>query len=274
GKLDKVMYAHGLRSSRTLCLPDFLGIGPPKTGTTWLSENLRCHPDIFISQEKEIHYFNRDFHRGLRFYSEKFEAGGGRVKGEITPEYYRLPLERIKFISAIMPKVKLLILLRNPVDRAWSHAVMNFTLANKSISDADEKTVCKEFENQPLFKLGGYAQLLKAWCSIFPREQLYIGLYDDIKIQPRELLARVFGHIGVTSNVDWSLFPYNDVIIPPVGEEYRNYDKRRGVKVKGYKGTRHSMPDVYRDRLKNMVRRDIELLRENFGLDVDRWLTS
>ncbi len=54
GRLDKLLYENQVRSAKKLCLPDFLGIGFPKAGTTWLYENLRAHPDIFVSHSKEL----------------------------------------------------------------------------------------------------------------------------------------------------------------------------------------------------------------------------
>ena len=274
-KFGTLPYICGIRSVNSLYLPDFLGIGPPKTGTTWLCENLRCHPDVYISKEKEVHYFNRDFHLSLRFYSDKFKAGANKIKGEITPEYYKLSLARIRFIHTIMPHVKLILLLRNPIEQAWSHAVMNLSLsANRELESIDELEFYKHYEASSIFARGGYVGIIENWWSVFPPEQLYIGLYEDIKNQPKKLLKEVFDHIGVSSDVDWSVFPYSNVIIPPVGYKYRNYDRTRGVKVNGYINTKHSMPAKHEDFLKEMYRHDIESLQIILKRDFSNWLCS
>lgn len=272
GRLDKFTYTRGLRSLVGLPLPDFLGIGPTKTGTTWLSENLRCHPGVYICKEKEAHYFNHKFNKSLRYYADKFRDGINKVKGDITPEYYGLPIEKIRFIKTIMPNVKLILFLRNPIDRGWSHAVMNFSLRNKKIQEVTESEVVSEFKKQPLFRLGGYTGILDAWYSVFPASQMYVGLYENIKVRPMKLLQEVFMHIGVSSNVDWSLFPYNEVIIPPVGIEYTNHDKSRGVTIKGYRNTSFSMPTRYKECLREMYRHDIESMQKMFDGEITKWL--
>ena len=124
-RLEHWAYRQGLLSPRALSLPHFLGIGAVKAGTTWLYRNLRCHPELYLPHPKEVHYFDQRFDRGLRFYAGKFEDGRARVRGEITPAYSALPPDRIRFIRSVMPDLKLIFLMRNPVDRAWSHALMD-----------------------------------------------------------------------------------------------------------------------------------------------------
>lgn len=120
---DKWLYSTGILSGKTLCLPDFLGIGTQKAGTTWLRLNLLAHPEVFCSTVRtggqwELHYFNNNFCKSLRFYSRFFEPGRDKVKGDITPNYCIIPRGRIRFIRRIMPDVKLIFLMRNPIDRA------------------------------------------------------------------------------------------------------------------------------------------------------------
>ena len=115
----------GWRPRRVAHLPDFLGIGAQKAGTTWLHENLRCHPELYLPDAKELHYFDWDFHQSLRSYAEHFRDGADRVKGEITPGYSILSSIRIALIKDLMPDLRLLFLVRNPISRAWSQALMN-----------------------------------------------------------------------------------------------------------------------------------------------------
>jgi len=122
--LGKRIYELSLRSTDHLCLPDFICIGAQKAGTAWLYENLRVHPDIYMSKKKELHFFDINFYRSLGFYSSWFEEGADKMKGEITPAYSNLPKRRIVFIRKIMPNLKLILILRNPIDRAWSAARM------------------------------------------------------------------------------------------------------------------------------------------------------
>lgn len=104
-KPEKWLYTHGILSSKNLCLPDFLGIGTGQSGSTWLFENLCSHPEVYISK-KEIRYFEEiGFHRPLKDYSNMFESGSQKVKGDISPGYCIIPVEHIRFIRTTMPNV-------------------------------------------------------------------------------------------------------------------------------------------------------------------------
>ena len=72
--LEKQRYIHG-SSVDSLLLPYFLGIGTPQSGTTWLYQNLRCHSELFLPVQKEVSYFDKHFHRSLRYYSKYFTSG-------------------------------------------------------------------------------------------------------------------------------------------------------------------------------------------------------
>ena len=104
GVTHRWLYSSQLRSASKLTLPDFLGINAQKSGTSWLAKNLRYHPEIFVSKEKELHYFDRNYHRSLRHYGKHFLAGRNQVKGEITPAYAILEPKVIRFIQTLMPE--------------------------------------------------------------------------------------------------------------------------------------------------------------------------
>jgi len=256
-RVEKSLYAHRICSSKGLCLPDFLGIGAQRSGTTWLYENLRQHPEIYLPDRKitfmgtELHYFDLQFHRSLRYYESKFTSGRQKVKGDITPAYGIIPLERIRFIRTIMPDVKLIFIMRNPIDRAWSQALMNLVVIPKrKYEDVDESEFYSHFQAARSIKRGDYGGILNNWLSLFPREQLYIGFFEDIKQRPKRLLTEVFTHIGVSRDVNWSSLPYKKIV-------NKNPD--------------FPMPKRYREFLQEMYREDIELLYEHFGPAIDSW---
>ena len=108
------------------CLPDFLIISPPKTATTWLSKNLSCHPELFIPKKKELRYFSVYWKwLNVNWYLKHFQGANHLKKGEASPEYAILPLPIIKSIKLLIPDLKLIFLMRDPVDRAWSLAKFN-----------------------------------------------------------------------------------------------------------------------------------------------------
>lgn len=246
----KRVYRHLNASERGLCFPDFLGIGAPRSGTTWLYENLKCHPELFIP-EKELHFFDREFHRSLRHYSNKFKLGDHRLKGEITPAYAHLPVEIIQIIKMIMPEVKLIYLLRNPVERAWSSVRKNLFLeANRKIEDVEESEIYDLLESEGSKMRSSYLDNLNNWLSVFPRDQLFIGFFDHIISSPKELLIEIFNHIGVSSSIDWSSYPLHRVI-----------NRAQSI----------PMPEKYKEFLSNMYRNDIESLYKTFGAPIDKW---
>lgn len=101
-------------------LPDFLGIGTQKGGTTYLHGLLQQHPQVFLAHPKELHFFSLHHQLGLEWYANHFaEAKARQCCGEITPYYLFHPLAA-ELIHAAIPDVKLIVLLRDPVERALS----------------------------------------------------------------------------------------------------------------------------------------------------------
>ena len=249
--LERWAYLHGLLSATRLSLPDFLGIGAQKAGTTWLEKNLRCHPEIFLPEQKELHYFDRNLDRSLGCYVRNFRPGVGRVKGEITPSYSILPAEQIRLIRTLMPRARLILLLRHPVDRAWSHARMRLMEeTGRSLEEIKDAAFYRHFERSVSRRLGSYPTILDNWLAVFPADQLYVGFYEDVTQAPRELLAEVFGHLGVSGDVDWDRLPYRQVI-------------HRGVAAR--------MPDHFREFLEDLYRDEIEELSHRFGERISPW---
>ncbi len=100
--------------------PHFLGVGTQKGGTTTLYELLKCHPDIYLPDNKEIHYFTKHYARGDRWYTEQFQSAlPGQLRGEITP-YYLFHEAAPQRIHTMRKRMKIIALLRNPVERTLS----------------------------------------------------------------------------------------------------------------------------------------------------------
>ena len=206
--------------------PDFLVISPPKTGSTWLSANLGLHPQVFVPDIKEVKYFS-SFHRwlDLGWYLDHFAPAEGRIKGEASPSYALLPVERIRQVRRLLPDVKLIFLMREPVGRAWSHArhnhrfrEANFVSRAEGAPVADDQWRANFVHDWP-FSSGDYLGQLRRWSSVFPREQMYVGFYESIACDPAALLRDLFAFLGVNPDVDLSAFPLTERILPgPPGE--------------------------------------------------------
>jgi hypothetical protein len=202
--------------------PDFLVISPPKTGSTWLAHNLRAHPEAFVPKIKEVKYFSRYFRwLDLSWYLEQFAAGTGRVKGEASPSYAILPRERVRLIRRLMPDVKLVFLMRDPVSRAWSHArhtyrycEANFATGAGPLECITEEQWQVNFAHEWPLTCGDYLGQLRRWLSVFPREQMFIGFYESIAARPEALLREVFSFLGVSPDVDLTGFPVRERVLP------------------------------------------------------------
>lgn len=158
-------------------------------------------------------YFDEHFHRPLREYSRIFDAAGAKRAGEISPSYATLPASRIRFIRALMPDARIVFLMRNPVERAWSDAKMELlTLQGRPPDAVTEADYLAELRSARSIGRGDYAAILDRWFSVFPREQVYVGVFEEMVSRPREVLAGIFRHIGVRADVDWGLFPTDKVV--------------------------------------------------------------
>jgi hypothetical protein len=127
--ISRVDPARGrLGEARSLTMyPDFLVIGAQKAGTTWLHRNLQAHPGIWMPK-REVHYFDRkikddSFDDG--WYASLFEpAEEGKTVGEYTPSYSVIDRDMVARVHELMPEAKIVLMMRNPIERAWSQAVM------------------------------------------------------------------------------------------------------------------------------------------------------
>lgn len=176
-------------------LPDFVIIGAPKSATTWLVANLRAQPEIFMPSQ-EIHFFNRNYQRGLGWYEAQLSAARqDQIVGEKSASYLAHP-EVPHRLRAALPQAKLIVQLRNPVERAYSDYCM---LLRRGEVRADiNRYLDVRSTSQPRFLEDGlYGRHLQRFLELFPRQQILIILYDDIGNDPAGVFAQVAGFLGL-----------------------------------------------------------------------------
>ncbi len=199
----------------------FTGIGAEKAGTTKIADLLAAHPDICLSEPKEVHFFNeklgynhqfvnKNYGQSLMWYEKHFaHAKKGQLVGEFSTGY--LPdLAAPKNIHALFPNIKLIVCLRNPIKRAYSQYIMYrfyFKAENRSFSE----TIRQEPE---YIEKGLYAKQVKRYLQYFKQEQLHIIVLDDFKKNPTTTIQRLYHFLGV-----------NDAFIPPNLTEKSNAAK-------------------------------------------------
>lgn len=174
----------------------FLGIGAQKSGTSWLHNALAEHPTIAFPGGKEIHFWNRPEGRALQWYSQLF-SDSHRINGEITPAYGILPTEKIQGIHAAFPHLRLIYLMRNPVERAWSSARMALGRAELVDDEASDHWFMDHFNSRGSLARGDYESCIRNWRSVYPSDQLLLLRYEKIESQPVNLINTCLNHLGL-----------------------------------------------------------------------------
>ena len=132
---------------------------------------------------------NDDWYRAL------FAPGAGRVTGEITPRYSLVAPERVAHIRRQLPDLKLVFLMRNPIERAWSSAGMS--VRRRGMSGAEAARLLREHVDLDRSRrVSDYLQTLEAW-SVFPPDQIFVGYIEDIAYHPQRLLQDIHAFLGV-----------------------------------------------------------------------------
>jgi hypothetical protein len=186
-------------------LPTFLIIGAQKSATRWLRVNLGEHPDIFTAAQ-EVAYFNKRYrlrHSGLEWYREQFVGWAGEpVIGEATPGYMMWrhdPNFVAKRIKRDLPDVRLIAILRNPIDRAQSalrHHVRRGRLPAKTkLVKVVKKKRNRKIEQLGLVNGGLYWASLRPYVKRFD-DQLLVLLHDEVVRNPTRVYTRALQHVG------------------------------------------------------------------------------
>lgn len=200
-------------------LPNFLIIGAQKGGTTWLRSMLRQHPDVFMPRA-EVHYFNskKNYPKGRAWYESHFRGVRGQTAvGEKTPGYLKVQPghghDTPEKIHALLPDVKMLAVLRNPVDRLLSglnhHTVRGEFHPDTSIDTIIEKQIARDSRH---LHYGYYARGLRAYYQLFDPAQIMVLIYEeDVLQQGQTTLTRVCDFLGIDPGFRFSQLkkPYN-----------------------------------------------------------------
>ncbi|NQV49072.1 MAG: sulfotransferase domain-containing protein [Candidatus Marinimicrobia bacterium] len=177
-------------------LPDFIGVGAPRCGTTWLAHILNQHPEIYMDpQFKEIHFFDNNFGRGVEWYARFFEGIPREIKcGEFTPSYI-YPKDSFAKIHALNPETKLIVNLRDPVHRAFSHYMQR----KRYIGGMDdfEKTVKMNVDH--ILDFGEYGKQLEEIYKLFSEEQVHIIIFEEMIRNPQKVIAKLLVFLGVST---------------------------------------------------------------------------
>jgi hypothetical protein len=175
---------------------NFLGIGAQKCGTTWLFETLSSHPQIAFPGGKEVHYWDKPAGRSEQWYFGLFGNNEQR-NGDITPAYGFLTPTVIARIYSLAPQLRLIYLIRDPMERAWSGARMALARAEMTDEDATDAWFIDHFKSKGSLARGDYQNCIQQWRSIYPSNQLLILRLEAIRQRPVQAANRVLRHLGL-----------------------------------------------------------------------------
>ncbi len=186
-------------------LPDFIIIGAQKAGTSSMFYYLAQHPELELSVEKEIHYYNYYAQSGksIGWYKSFFPlkaTSAGKKTGEASPNYLYSETAPQK-LKQDVPEVKLIVLLRNPIDRAYSEYSMHVRQLKRNDLPTFEQSIANDnlsLHGSRLYLLRGlYAARIENWFKYFEREQFIFIKSEDFFVHPRPVLQRVYRFLGI-----------------------------------------------------------------------------
>lgn len=220
---------------------DFLGIGVQKGGSTWLFHQLSKHPQIAFPRGKEVHFWNHygaskgnNVNEWVQMLTPQLPttAHGRPVRtGEITPAYALLPVKTIAILHQYCPDIRLFISLRNPLERAWSAALMGLSRAEMFAHEASDAWFIDHFHSSASRARGDYAACIQRWRAVFPVEQLMIILQDEISTTPAAVLEGLAGHLRIDA-ADFAALPREELacmVVPEIFSLHPNYKPNQGL---------------------------------------------
>ena len=139
--------------------------------------------------------------RSDNWYAALFSPKEGQIAGDICPSFARLDESRVADIYALMPNLKIIYLLRNPINRLWSQAVMQHTRRHNQSLHTIRDEEMKAFLDAPHPpEHGQYLRVLQIWEQLYPREQIFIGFFEQLVQNPRQLLSDIYQFLEMDSS--------------------------------------------------------------------------
>jgi hypothetical protein len=295
-----------------MTLPNFILIGPAKCGTTSLCHYLEQHPDIFISPAKEPRFFAPEFYAappnkllrkgsirnqmGLQEYRDLFRGvTTEKAIGEASTEYMFFP-KTPKRIKELIPKAKLIAVLRNPCDRAFSAYCYQRRdgAENLSFEEAlkeEERRSRESWRPGWLYKKAGfYYDQISRYSELFSPHQLKIFLYEELDQNPLDMLKSIFNFLEVEPNFvpnlsrkNVSSMPQNPLLNqllvsnspaaflkPYLPDQIRLL--LRNIRERNRK-PKPDLPDELREKLMKTYQEDILKLQDCINKDLSSWLS-
>ncbi|HSQ68702.1 MAG TPA: sulfotransferase [Steroidobacteraceae bacterium] len=224
-----------IRMGQERALPDAVILGAQKCGTSSLHNYLTQHPQVIAPLRKEVHYFDLNYGRGERWYRAHFGLAGEPGLNLDSSPYYLFHPCVPKRMHDLLPEARLIVLLRDPVRRAYSHYRHEFDKGREKLSfeaaiDAEPARVeeagrrlgageisrSREHQFHSYLARGRYAEQLERWLEFYPRGRLLVLRFEDLVRQPLEVLNETLAFLGLAPMDSARLEPRNTRKYPPM----------------------------------------------------------
>jgi hypothetical protein len=181
-------------------LPNFLIIGAMKSGTTSVYGHLKEHPDVFMPAHKEPEFFSDEtvWKKGVSWYESLFNGRSTeKAVGEASTGYAKYPAfpYAAERIAKLLPDVKLIYVIRSPIERIYSHYVHNY-YAGREMRNLNEAVL----EDEHYIQVSRYYMQIEHYLKYFPRENLKVVILDDLKTEPLAVMQDIYQFLGVDSS--------------------------------------------------------------------------
>jgi Sulfotransferase domain len=184
-------------STADLRLPRFLGIGPARSGTTWMHSVLESY--VALPRIKETDFFTINYSLGLDWYLKHFPQRPSGMAGEIAPSYFDDPMAPSR-VHEHIPQCKIISSLRDPVGRIYSHYRLLRSLgwiSRKSFEESVESHLERSDRPRNLVGINHYASHLRRWLEYFGAANVLVVLYDDLERDPQSYINQITRFIGI-----------------------------------------------------------------------------
>ena len=252
-------------------------IGAPRAATTWLHEALSADERIFLPKRKELHFYDErppqvaeedsefrwrrttffdvESPAHLRWYWYQYRAARSELRGDITPVYSLLSADRVRIVRTHVPDLKIIYILRNPIDRAWSglRKTVWYQKGKARLDSLDEQWLCATVMRPEVLARGNYQCAIETWEAVYPEEQICYLFYDDIVTDPDSVLRRVYEFLGLARHPELSASSRSRKVNAAPSKE---------------------MPATVRARLEKYYTPQIKFLEKRFARDLSHWRTA
>ena len=209
--------------------PDFICLGVHKSGTSWLYHCLFEHPEIFITDKIDYFYRADRFAKGESWYARFFKERKEKITGDLSTVYLfnqkpNQPESTAERIYKHNPNTKLIVLLRNPIDRAYAHYLQDIKIGHIPISYTFEKAIK---ENPNILFWGKYKTHLQRYFRYFNAGDMFFVVFEDIKNNPERVLQELYSYLEVTPDfVPKHIFKKVNVSRIPGNQKIEKYKRK------------------------------------------------